>query len=252
MSFITPATVQSIANSLDITRISDDAAKALAPDVEYRLREVIQEALKCMRHSRRTVLTAHDVAQALRIQNIEVVTHCTISLACTMVTLPAQPLYGWSSTDALRFRRVAGHGDLYCVANRVLTVDQVLQGGLPPPPRDVALTPHWLAVDGTQPKIPQNQPLLTNSGAVAPIDRKRPREPSTMLPERPSKVIPATGRRLARSYSVPLFFVSTPRRDVNHMPDIPIPMLLHHHMVIARCPCCSWRNPQAASAPCCH
>ena len=72
MSFITPATVQSIANSLDITRISDDAAKALAPDVEYRLREVIQEALKCMRHSRRTVLTAHDVAQALRIQNIEV------------------------------------------------------------------------------------------------------------------------------------------------------------------------------------
>ncbi len=42
MSFITPATVQSIANSLDLTRMSDDAAKALAPDVEYRLRGVIE------------------------------------------------------------------------------------------------------------------------------------------------------------------------------------------------------------------
>lgn len=96
-----------------------------------------------------------------------------------------------SGGDALRFRRVAGHGDLYCVANRMRTVNQVLQEGLPPPPRDVALNPHWLAVDGTQPKIPPNQPLVTNA-APAP-DRKRPREPSTILPERPSKVIPATG-----------------------------------------------------------
>jgi transcription initiation factor TFIID subunit 6 len=42
MSFITPGTVQAIAHSLDIPQLSDDAAKALAPDVEYRLREVIQ------------------------------------------------------------------------------------------------------------------------------------------------------------------------------------------------------------------
>jgi hypothetical protein len=40
--FITPASVQAIAHSLDIPQLSDEAAKALAPDVEYRLREVIQ------------------------------------------------------------------------------------------------------------------------------------------------------------------------------------------------------------------
>lgn len=42
MSFITPATMQEIAHSLDIPQLSDEAARALAPDVEYRLREVIQ------------------------------------------------------------------------------------------------------------------------------------------------------------------------------------------------------------------
>lgn len=42
MSFITPATMQAIAHSLDIPQLSDEAARALAPDVEYRLREVIQ------------------------------------------------------------------------------------------------------------------------------------------------------------------------------------------------------------------
>lgn len=42
MSLITPATIQAIAHSIDIPQLSDEAAKALAPDVEYRLREVIQ------------------------------------------------------------------------------------------------------------------------------------------------------------------------------------------------------------------
>ena len=42
MSFITPGAVQAIAHSLDIPQLSDEAAKALAPDVEYKLREVIQ------------------------------------------------------------------------------------------------------------------------------------------------------------------------------------------------------------------
>lgn len=42
MSFITPASVQAIAHSIDIPNLSDEAAKALAPDVEYRMREIIQ------------------------------------------------------------------------------------------------------------------------------------------------------------------------------------------------------------------
>lgn len=41
-SFITHASIQAIAHSLDIPKLSDEAAKALAPDVDYRLREIIQ------------------------------------------------------------------------------------------------------------------------------------------------------------------------------------------------------------------
>lgn len=37
-----PATIKALAHSLDITNLSDEAAKHLAPDVEYRLREIIQ------------------------------------------------------------------------------------------------------------------------------------------------------------------------------------------------------------------
>ena len=47
--------VQTIAEAFGIV-ISDDVAKAFAPDVEYRLRDIIQEALNVKR-SRRTVLT---------------------------------------------------------------------------------------------------------------------------------------------------------------------------------------------------
>lgn len=42
MSFVQPVTLQVIADSAGITKLSADAAKVLAPDVEYRLREIIQ------------------------------------------------------------------------------------------------------------------------------------------------------------------------------------------------------------------
>lgn len=42
MSIIQPNSIKAIAHSVDIPRLSDEAAKTLAPDVEYRLREVVQ------------------------------------------------------------------------------------------------------------------------------------------------------------------------------------------------------------------
>eukprot|EP00983_Pelagomonas_calceolata_P134421 1162060-Pelagomonas_calceolata.AAC.14 len=42
MSFISPTTIDDIAHSLDISKLSHEAAKALAPDTEYRMRELIQ------------------------------------------------------------------------------------------------------------------------------------------------------------------------------------------------------------------
>lgn len=45
MSIIHPNTIKAIAHSVDIPKLADDAAKTLAPDVEYRLREVVQVPL---------------------------------------------------------------------------------------------------------------------------------------------------------------------------------------------------------------
>ncbi len=42
MGFVQPESLQVIADSLGIPKLSADAAKALAPDVKFRLREIIQ------------------------------------------------------------------------------------------------------------------------------------------------------------------------------------------------------------------
>ena len=65
-------TIKDIADSLGISTLSPDAAKQLAMDVEYRIQEVVQEGLKFMRHSKRTVLSPADISNALKTLNIEV------------------------------------------------------------------------------------------------------------------------------------------------------------------------------------
>lgn len=46
-TFVQPASIKAIAETVDVTGLSEEAAKALAPDVEYRLREVIQASASC-------------------------------------------------------------------------------------------------------------------------------------------------------------------------------------------------------------
>lgn len=108
MSIVPKETIEVIAQSVGINNLSLDGALTLAPDVEYRMRELmqvsrcdftwigyfclqcchfrflrracfsvffpgwVQEAIKCMRHSRRTILTTDDVDTALSIRNVEV------------------------------------------------------------------------------------------------------------------------------------------------------------------------------------
>ncbi len=54
MSFVQPLTVHAVAQSLEVGAVSDEAAKALSPDVEYRLREVVQVTSHCLLPSTRT------------------------------------------------------------------------------------------------------------------------------------------------------------------------------------------------------
>uniref|UniRef100_A0A383V8W2 TATA box binding protein associated factor (TAF) histone-like fold domain-containing protein n=1 Tax=Tetradesmus obliquus TaxID=3088 RepID=A0A383V8W2_TETOB len=140
MSIIHPNTIKAIAQSVDIPKLSDEAAQTLAPDVEYRLREVVQEALKFAKHAKRTKLTSEDINDALRLRNVE-------------------PLYGFGSRDPAKFLRVATHPELMYVRDPELSYHELIEAPLPKLPREAGVAVHWLAVNGVQPDLPENTPL---------------------------------------------------------------------------------------------
>ncbi|KQJ89697.1 hypothetical protein BRADI_4g27220v3 [Brachypodium distachyon] len=148
MSIVPKETIEVIAQSVGIATLPADVSAALAPDVEYRLREIMQEAIKCMRHAKRTVLTADDVDSALSLRNVE-------------------PVYGFASGDPLRFKRAVGHKDLFYIDDREVDFKEIIEAPLPKAPLDTAVVAHWLAIEGVQPAIPENPPI------DAPTESKR-------------------------------------------------------------------------------
>lgn len=89
-----PDNVKDVAESVGISSLNEEAVRALSQDVEYRIGQVIMEAMRFMQQAKRTVLGTQDIAQALRVLDVE-------------------PLYGYESTRPLRFGEL--HWDL---ANR--------------------------------------------------------------------------------------------------------------------------------------
>lgn len=47
MSVVGKESMQTIAQSIGISNLSDEVAAALAPDVEYRMREIMQVSMCC-------------------------------------------------------------------------------------------------------------------------------------------------------------------------------------------------------------
>ncbi|GER32871.1 transcription initiation factor TFIID subunit 6 [Striga asiatica] len=154
MSIVQKETIEVIAQSVGISNLSPDVLPALAADVEYRVREIMQEAIKCMRHSRRTTLTTDDVDSALSLRNVE-------------------PIYGFASGDPLRFRRAAGHKDLFYVEEKDVEFKEVIEAPLPKAPLDTAVIAHWLAVEGVQPAIPENPPPEALQTLSLPSDNRK-------------------------------------------------------------------------------
>jgi len=151
MSIVPKETIEVIAQSVGIPSLGADVALALAPDVEYRLREIMQESIKCMRHAKRTVLTADDVDSALSLRNVE-------------------PVYGFASGDPLRFKRAVGHKDLFYLDDREVDFKEIIEAPLPKAPLDTAVVAHWLAIEGVQPAIPENPPI---DAIIPPAKNKR-------------------------------------------------------------------------------
>ncbi|KAI8070980.1 transcription initiation factor TFIID subunit 6 [Gongronella butleri] len=158
MSAIPKETIKSIGESLGITNLKDDVAVALGQDVDYRMQELIQEATKFMRHSKRSKLTVDDINAALRVKNVE-------------------PLYGYGSGEAAKFRKTTVYNqDVYYTEDEELDFDTILNKPLPKIPLDVSFTAHWLAIEGVQPAIPQNP---TPSDAKTDLLSKRTKQHTT-------------------------------------------------------------------------
>lgn len=134
-----PENVTDVAESVGIAALNREVAEHLARDVEYRISQVLEEALKFMRHAKRTTLTTQDISQALRVLDVE-------------------PLYGYESTRPLRFGEASiGPGQpLFYVEDEEVDFEKLINAPLPKVPREISFTGHWLAVEGVQPSIPQN------------------------------------------------------------------------------------------------
>lgn len=130
--------IKSVGESIGVVVSRDEVCAKVAEDVEFRTREVIQEAAKFMRHSKRTRLTPADVNNALRTLNVE-------------------PLYGYSSSDPdrLRFHHAAS-SNLYYNSDKEVPLSEIIHMELPEAPLEPSLQCHWLAVEGLQPLCEQN------------------------------------------------------------------------------------------------
>ncbi|KAJ9143832.1 Transcription initiation factor TFIID subunit 6 [Pleurostoma richardsiae] len=134
-----PENVKDVAESVGISVLTDEALRTLSQDVEYRLGQVIVEALRFMRAANRTTLTVQDISEALKVLDIE-------------------PLYGYESTRPLRYGEASlGPGQpLFYIEDEEVDFEKMINAPLPKVPRDMSFTAHWLAVEGVQPSIPQN------------------------------------------------------------------------------------------------
>jgi len=154
MSLLPRDSIKVIAESVGIENLNNDVATGLASDVEYRLREIIQEAMKFMRHSKREKLTTEDINNALRLRNVET-------------------LYGFSGNEPLKFVKAVGTKDLYFVDDKELDFSEIANMPLPEAPRETSLSAHWLAVEGVQPAIPQNPIVQVDTAGSSTLKRRR-------------------------------------------------------------------------------
>lgn len=169
MSLYSKDTVHVIAQQNGIVRLNDDVAKRIVPDVEYRIRDVIEEALKFMHASKRLVMLPQDIAAALRVRSIEPLTTPEFKSSLSAPT-------GGPFVPVMQAPGLFYHYDPIIPLAGALSVQTV------PSRKPITIAAHWLAVDGVQPDIQQNgrpptaQQPQTPEERVAVSARKRDRE----------------------------------------------------------------------------
>jgi transcription initiation factor TFIID subunit 6 len=130
MSVWNPDNIRDIAESVGIGSLNDEILQGLSADIEYRVAQVLEEALKSMRHRKSATLSTQDVSQALRILDVE-------------------PLYGYESTRPLRFGEASiGPGQpLFYLEDEEVDFEKLINAPLPKVPREIAFTGEQTSID---------------------------------------------------------------------------------------------------------
>ena len=130
--------IKMMAESVGVSGIGEDVATTMAEDLEYRLKEIVQDGLKFMRHSKRRRMKCSDLDCAMRAKNVE-------------------PLYGLESAEFSPFKHTTGGSkEYFYTEDKELELNDLISAPLPALPVDATLRAHWLAVEGVQPAIPEN------------------------------------------------------------------------------------------------
>lgn len=130
--------VRMMAESVGISGLNEEIVHLLNADMEFRLKEVVQDAIKFTTHAKRRKMIPSDIDCALRAKNIE-------------------PLYGFDCTEYVPFKHTSGGGkELFFQEEQELDLAELISAPLPRVSVEPTLRAHWLAVNGVQPAIPYN------------------------------------------------------------------------------------------------
>ncbi|KAL1450234.1 hypothetical protein WDU94_002675, partial [Cyamophila willieti] len=144
-TFFSMESMKVIAETIGIPNLPDEAAKELSDNITYCCKIIIQDAFKCMLHSKRVRLMPVDIDDALAMKNIE-------------------PIYGLSVSQFLPFKHASGGGrELHFTEEKEVDFEELLTNLNPKAALETHLRTHWLAIEGVQPTVPENPPPVDKS-----------------------------------------------------------------------------------------
>lgn len=130
--------VRMMAESVGVSGLNEEIVHLLNADMEFRLKEIVQDAMKFTTRAKRRKMIPSDVDCALRAKNIE-------------------PLYGFECAEYVPFKHTSGGGkELFFQEEQELDLAELISAPLPRVSVEPTLRTHWLAVNGVQPAIPYN------------------------------------------------------------------------------------------------